>query len=457
MPAKTCVVAVALAMVLHASPAAAQPDHFVQAVAQLAQAGSQPQAVRPDALRAAADRMAQALAEWDRLIATQEGLAAGDRDSSPADSYRRHIERGVMYRMRGRFADALRELDAATAARPDASDAQLLKALVLEAMDRAEDAGRAFATAWTLDDRNLIKTYYMLTRPAAGTKADRERALNLLAEAYRRDALEVTRPASPPSITFALTLDAIPDGLSRTPIVGDSTTAEAFALVAQAKFAEAIAALRRPRSAASPEDADAPLLHFVSGQQAERLGEVGSARHHYEQALAGALLGRSALYVAIARLAQVEGNTTAAVDGLRSAVRLTPNDSYVHKELAAAYVAQGRVDDALCELIAALLIDPRDAHAHATIGQLFLDTDRHSDAVHAFTKALELRPDAFEVRYGLATALARLGNADDATRQFDLFERARRAAQERRRRDIASDVDPRDALAPRPSGQDGQR
>jgi len=260
--------------------------------------------------------MAQALAEWDRLIATQEGLAAGDRDSSPADSYRRHIERGVMYRMRGRFADALRELDAATAARPDASDAQLLKALVLEAMDRAEDAGRAFATAWTLDDRNLIKTYYMLTRPAAGTKADRERALNLLAEAYRRDALEVTRPASPPSITFALTLDAIPDGLSRTPIVGDSTTAEAFALVAQAKFAEAIAALRRPRSAASPEDADAPLLHFVSGQQAERLGEVGSARHHYEQALAGALLGRSALYVAIARLAQVEGNTTAAVDGL---------------------------------------------------------------------------------------------------------------------------------------------
>jgi tetratricopeptide (TPR) repeat protein len=201
----------------------------------------------------------------------------------------------------------------------------------------------------------------------------------------------------------------------------------------------------------------APLLHFVSGQQAERLGEVGSARHHYEQALAGALLGRSALYVAIARLAQVEGNTTAAVDGLRSAVRLTPNDSYVHKELAAAYVAQGHVDDALCELIAALLIDPRDAHAHATIGQLFLDTDRHSDAVHAFTKALELRPDAFEVRYGLATALARLGNADDATRQFDLFERARRAAQERRRRDIASDVDPRDALAPRPSGQDGQR
>jgi len=57
----------------------------------------------------------------------------------------------------------------------------------------------------------------------------------------------------------------------------------------------------------------------------------------------------------------------------------------------------------------------------------------------------------------LATALARLGNADDATRQFDLFERARREAQERRRRDIASDVDPRDALAPRPSGQDGQR
>ena len=457
MPARIFVVAAALAMVLHASTADAQLESFVQAVTQLAQAASQPQAVRPDAFRAAADRMAQALVEWDRLIAIQESAGAGGGNGIPAESYRRHIERGVMYRLRGRFADALRELDAAIAARPNASDAQLLKALTLEAMHRPEDAARAFAAAWTLDDRNLVKAYYLLTRPDAGAEADRERARNLLAEAYRHDALELTQPATPPSITVAFTLDAIPDGLSRTPIVGDSTTAEAFALVTQAKFGEAIAALRRTHAAASPDDADVPLLHFVRGQQDERLGEVGSARHHYEQALTGALLGRSALYVAIARLAQVEGDTTAAVDALRSAVRLTPNDSYLHKELAAALVAQGRVDDAFCELMAVLLIDPGDAHAHATIGQLFLDSGRHGEAVHAFTRALSLRPDAFEARYGLATALARLGNAADAAQQFEQFERARREAEERRRREIASDVEPRDAPVSRPSGQDGQR
>src|SRR4029453_17641822 len=171
--------------------------------------------------------------------------------------------------------------------------------------------------------------------------------------------------------------------------------------------------------AAAPGRADIPLLHFLRAQQDERVGEIASARHHYQQALAGALFGRSALYVAIARLAQVEGDTTAAVDALTSAVGLNPNDPYLHKELAAALASQGRVDNAFCELMATLLIEPGDAHAHATIGQLLLDAERHREAVQAFTRALELRPDAFEVRYGLATALARLGNTAESARQFE--------------------------------------
>ena len=59
----------------------------------------------------------------------------------------------------------------------------------------------------------------------------------------------------------------------------------------------------------------------------------------------------------------------------------------------------------------------------------------------AFDRALTLAPAAYETRYRLATAHARLGHAEEAARQLDLFERARREALERRRRDIARDVE----------------
>jgi tetratricopeptide (TPR) repeat protein len=448
-----CVAGIAFAMALHPSRADAQIETFVQTVAQLAQAASQPAASRSKALIAAADRMADALAEWDRRIAMQEAAIAGTQDASAADSYKRHIELGVTYCLRGRFTDALREFDAAGAARSTAQEAQLLRALTLDALRRSDEAARAFAAAWTLDDRNPVGAYNLLARPNAATQLDRERALLLLTESYQHDPFELPRPTAGPFVS----LDAIPDNLSRGPVVGDASTAEAFALLTQARFAEAITALRQPRAAASSDAPDVPLLHFLRAQQDERVGEIASARHHYQRALAGALFGRSALYVAIARLALVEGDTMAAVDALTSAVRLNPNDPYLHKELAAALASQGRVDDAFCELMATLLIEPGDAHAHATIGQLFLDAERHREAVQAFTRALELRPDAFEVRYGLATALARLGNATESARQFEQFERARRATQERRRRDIASDVEPQTAPVTQPADQDAPR
>jgi tetratricopeptide (TPR) repeat protein len=453
MPSRTCVVCVALAVVLLSSTAEAQLDTFVQAVAQLAQAATQPQAARVDAIRTATDRLANALAEWDRRIAMQEAASARKQDGSDADSYRRHLELGVTYCLRGRFIDALREFDAAAAARANASEVHVLRALTLDALRRSDEAARAFAAAWTLDDRNPIAAYNLLVRPGAGTQLDRERALRLLTESYQRDPFELRRPTSGPFVS----LGAIPDSLARSPIVGDSTTTEAFTLLTQARFTEAIAALRQPRGSATSAGADVPLLHFLRAQQDERMGDIASARQHYQQALAGALLGRGAIYVAIARLAQVEGDTTAAVDALTSAARLNPNDPYLHKELAAALASQGRVDDAFCELMATLLIDPADAHAHATMGQLFLDAERDREAVRAFSRALELRPDAFEVRYGLATALARLGNAAESARQFEQFERARREAQERRRRDIASDVDSQTAPLAQPAGQDAPR
>src|SRR4029077_21227289 len=97
--------------------------------------------------------------------------------------------------------------------------------------------------------------------------------------------------------------------------------------------------------------------------------------------------------------AQVEADAAGALDAFAQAARINPNDPNVHKELAAAYAAEGRADDAFSELMAVVLIDRRDAQTHASIGQLYLDTGRNTDAVAAFGRALELRPAGYEVRY----------------------------------------------------------
>jgi tetratricopeptide (TPR) repeat protein len=151
------------------------------------------------------------------------------------------------------------------------------------------------------------------------------------------------------------------------------------------------------------------------------------------------------LLVGLARLAQVDGDPAGAIDALTQAARLNPNDPNIHKELASAYAAEGRGDDAFCELMAALLIDRRDAQAHASIGQLFANGGRDAEAVAAYNRALDLAPARYEIRYALAAAHRRLGNAAEAARQLDIFERARRQALERRRRDIANEVQQEEA------------
>jgi tetratricopeptide (TPR) repeat protein len=436
------VLGVTLMLTLRSSTVHAQLETFVLAVRELADATAQPEPLRSNAIRTAANRMRSALVEWDRHISALE--ARVDRESAGARdqrAYQGHVELGVAYRTRGRLADALREFDAAIALQPSASDLQVLRALTLEAAGRLEEAGKAFRAAWTLDARDPVKAYYVAQRRGAPA-AERERARAALTNIYRRLEFDAAPAATAPFVI----LGAIPDNLSRTPVVADGGTSEGFALLGANKYSDAVAVLTE-RSGIAPrgKPEDAPLAHFSRGQHAEAENRVADARHEYQAALAGAIAGRSVLLVGLARLAQVDGDPAGAIDALTQAARLNPNDPNIHKELASAYAAEGRGDDAFCELMAALLIDRRDAQAHASIGQLFANGGRDAEAVAAYNRALDLAPARYEIRYALAAAHRRLGNAAEAARQLDIFERARRQALERRRRDIANEVQQEEA------------
>lgn len=421
-----------------AVPAAhAQPQAFGNAVRELATAAASGMPLPGDTLRGIAERMATALAGWNREVSALEARVARELTAAtPAAAGQLHVELGQAYLSRGRIDDAVKEFNAALAAQRSVSDLERLRALTLDMAGRTGDAGAAFRAAWGADPRSPLNAYYLF-RAAGASPADRDAARLLLENVYAQ--LSTTGPRA--GATPFLTIRALPDGISRSPVIaGDATVAEAFDLLARAKFDDAVAAVRRERPATlSPEDS--PLAHFARGRSAEAENRVADARREYQAALAGTLFGRHALLVGIARLAEVDGDLDAAIDAFAAAARLDPNNALIHKELASAYLANGRAAEAFAEMIAALLIDPRDGQAHAMVGQLYLDGGRDTDAATAFTRALDVDPDRYETRYVLAQALTRLGRSEDAARQLELFDRARREALERRRRGIAEQSD----------------
>jgi Flp pilus assembly protein TadD len=118
-------------------------------------------------------------------------------------------------------------------------------------------------------------------------------------------------------------------------------------------------------------------------------------------------------------------------------VRLSPNQAALRRELAAALVAASRFEDGFVELVAALLVAPDDAELLAAVGQLFLDTDRAPEAIAPLRRALVVKPDRYATHYALAVALSRAGQAEEAAREFDRFDRLSRQALEERRRGVA--------------------
>jgi tetratricopeptide (TPR) repeat protein len=419
----------ACAFTLVASRGDTQQDQFARAVGELVQRTTDQQ---PTPLGPVIDRMAAALADWDRNITTLESRTAAELpQASGQRAFQLHVELGVTYRQRGRLVEALREFAAAAALQSSASDVHVLRALTLEAARRPEEASAAFHQAWTLDRQNPFKAYYVLQRM---TGADAERARQVVKAAYQRSLAATSARKSQPF----LTVDVIPDNWPGAPIVGDVTTADAFALLAAGKYSEAVTALNEAEARAVPQPAQSPLTHFARARRSETEGQLPEARREYEAAIAGALAGRSLIYIAIGRLAQVEGDLAGAIDAFGRAVRLNPNHPGLHRELAGALAAGDRIDDALVELMIAVLIDPSDASVLAAIGQQYIDSGRYADAVPALTRALEIAPSRFETHYALATALTHLGKSVEAARELERFERARQQMIDKRRRDIDS-------------------
>ena len=99
-------------------------------------------------------------------------------------------------------------------------------------------------------------------------------------------------------------------------------------------------------------------------------------------------------------------------------VRLNPAFAEAYNVLGRAYVAKGRVDEAIACYQKALEVRPDYVVAHNSLGNLLLHNGQVDQAMIHCRKALELDPDNETVMNNLGNALASQGHFDEATVWF---------------------------------------
>jgi tetratricopeptide (TPR) repeat protein len=128
---------------------------------------------------------------------------------------------------------------------------------------------------------------------------------------------------------------------------------------------------------------------------------------------------RAASYVVLAEAAAVRGDFERAAQLWRQAQALAPDRPGMYRGCAAALLRIGKSDEAIAALRKELALSPGDTQCFALLGKAYLQRKEYEKAVEQYQRAMEVEPVDSSVPFGLATALARLGEKDkaDATMQ----------------------------------------
>lgn len=141
-----------------------------------------------------------------------------------------------------------------------------------------------------------------------------------------------------------------------------------------------------------------PRTSLYLGSASWELGRLDVAERQFRQAL-GSGSGAAALIALqqLGRLLLFQGRAADALDPLRRAALLLPDDVDLQLQLAQALEGAGKPDEALA----------------------------------AYRKAVAMSPELARARYSLAQRLRRSGRKDEAAKEMEIFQRLSRADQER--------------------------
>jgi tetratricopeptide (TPR) repeat protein len=107
-----------------------------------------------------------------------------------------------------------------------------------------------------------------------------------------------------------------------------------------------------------------------------------------------------------------------ALQALKMAAQLLPNDAGVHNNLGNALGRLGQLDEAVGSYRRALLLSPDFAEAHNNLGHTLLDLGQPDNAAASCRRAIDLKPHYAEAHDNLGSALLGLGRLDDAAASY---------------------------------------
>jgi Tfp pilus assembly protein PilF len=274
-----------------------------------------------------------------------------------------------------------------------------------------------------------------------------------------------TQPAytAPPVSTAPGAQYAVPDA----PTSGDAanrpkmnaSAAQAYAAGLQAFQAGDLQGAKNQFQKATEADAKAYQAHYSLGVVKERLGETGaltsyskavgvvpdyepaiysygvllarqgkvSEAEEYLQQKAGRMPKSAAVPAALAEVKSIEGESAAAQQHARDALKKNPDYRPAMVTIARDHYRKRRLDLALYTLKG--ILDgfgpenpPRDkdnAEARLIRGLIHKEQNNRRAAIEEFQKALALRPDLVEARVQLATYQLESGNAAEAAQLLE--------------------------------------
>jgi tetratricopeptide (TPR) repeat protein len=107
-----------------------------------------------------------------------------------------------------------------------------------------------------------------------------------------------------------------------------------------------------------------------------------------------------------------------ALQALKMAAQLVPNDAGVHNNLGNALGRLGQLDEAVASYRRALFLSQDFAEAHNNLGHALLDLGQPENAAASCRRAVDLKPGYAEAHDNLGCALLELGRFDDAAASY---------------------------------------
>jgi len=168
-----------------------------------------------------------------------------------------------------------------------------------------------------------------------------------------------------------------------------------------------------------------PNIHERLATTLVRQNELTEARKHYEKALELKPENPAALY-GLGNILSLEEKPDEAVEMYRRSLEMNPDHVPTLANLAIVLGFQGQLDEAAGTFQKALDVASSSAdrfNLHLQLAEIRVRQRKYEQAVAHFEAALESRPDAGEVHFGLAAVLADTGDFQGA---WNHVEEARR-------------------------------